>query len=96
LAHNQNEPTSLQMAGLIIVPQMIAALLSPWVGYHSERFGQARPARLSARCDARDDPVAQNLRRQFVLGMRDLGCLEGRDYASIRAAKREPPAKYPS
>jgi len=40
LAHNQNEPTSLQMAGLIIVPQMIAALLSPWVGYHSERFGR--------------------------------------------------------
>jgi MFS family permease len=40
LAHNQNEPTSLQMAGLIIVPQMIAALLSPWVGYHSERCGR--------------------------------------------------------
>ncbi len=30
---------------------------------------------------ARTDPVEQNLRRQFVLGMRDLGYLEGRDYA---------------
>jgi putative ABC transport system substrate-binding protein len=29
---------------------------------------------------ARTDPVAQNLRRQFVLGMRDLGYIEGRDY----------------
>lgn len=29
---------------------------------------------------ARTDPTVQNLRRQFVLGMRDLGYLEGRDY----------------
>jgi putative tryptophan/tyrosine transport system substrate-binding protein len=29
---------------------------------------------------ARDDAVIQNLRRQFVLGMRDLGYIEGRDY----------------
>jgi ABC-type uncharacterized transport system substrate-binding protein len=28
----------------------------------------------------RTDPTSQNLRRQFVLGMRDLGYLEGRDY----------------
>jgi MFS family permease len=40
LAHNQNQPASLQTAGLIIVPQLIAALLSPWIGYHSERFGR--------------------------------------------------------
>src|SRR5262249_26041766 len=29
---------------------------------------------------ARADPTTQNLRRQFVLGMRDLGYNEGRDY----------------
>jgi putative ABC transport system substrate-binding protein len=29
---------------------------------------------------AREDPTTQNLRRQFVLGMRDLGYNEGRDY----------------
>jgi hypothetical protein len=29
---------------------------------------------------AREDTAAQNLRRQFVLGMRDLGYVEGRDY----------------
>jgi putative ABC transport system substrate-binding protein len=29
---------------------------------------------------ARPDPTVQNLRRQFVLGMRDLGYNEGRDY----------------
>jgi ABC-type uncharacterized transport system substrate-binding protein len=29
---------------------------------------------------AREDDVTQNLRRQFVLGMRDLGYIEGRDY----------------
>ena len=40
LAHNRDQPASLQMAGLIIAPQIIAALLSPWVGFHSERFGR--------------------------------------------------------
>jgi putative ABC transport system substrate-binding protein len=30
--------------------------------------------------DAPDDVAGQNLRRQFVLGMRDLGYVEGRDY----------------
>jgi MFS family permease len=40
LAKNQGEPTSLLMAGLIVAPQIIAASLSPWVGYHSEKFGR--------------------------------------------------------
>jgi len=45
------------------------------------RAQQSKPVRLGyLQGDARDDPVAQNLRRQFVLGMRDLGYLEGRDY----------------
>jgi MFS family permease len=40
LAQDRDKPTSVLVAGLIIVPQTIAALLSPWVGYHSERFGR--------------------------------------------------------
>jgi MFS family permease len=28
------------IAGLIVTPQLIAAALSPWVGYHSEKFGR--------------------------------------------------------
>ena len=40
LASNQNKPASVLVAGLIIAPQVVAALLSPWVGYHSERFGR--------------------------------------------------------
>jgi hypothetical protein len=40
LAQNQNKPASVLVAGLIIPPQIVAALLSPWVGYHSERFGR--------------------------------------------------------
>jgi hypothetical protein len=33
-------PTSAPVAGLIVVPQIVAALLSHWVGYHSQRFGR--------------------------------------------------------
>jgi MFS family permease len=40
LAHYQNQPTSILMAVLIVAPQIVAALLAPWVGYHSERFGR--------------------------------------------------------
>src|SRR5947209_13730034 len=40
LAQNHNEPASVLMAGLIVVPQLVVGLLSPWVGHHSERFGR--------------------------------------------------------
>jgi MFS family permease len=40
LAQNKNAPTSALVAGLIIVPQIVAAVLSPWVGYHSKRLGR--------------------------------------------------------
>jgi MFS family permease len=40
LAQDHNGPTSLLMAGLIIVPQLVVGLLSPWVGYHSEKWGR--------------------------------------------------------
>src|SRR5215468_4219798 len=40
LAQSKTEYASLLMAGLIVVPQIVAALLSPWVGYHSEKWGR--------------------------------------------------------
>jgi MFS family permease len=40
LALDHNKPTSLLMAGLIVVPQIVVGLLSPWVGYHSEKWGR--------------------------------------------------------
>jgi MFS family permease len=40
LAERQHEPTSVLMAGLIVAPQLVVGLLSPWVGHHSERFGR--------------------------------------------------------
>src|SRR5246500_5442872 len=39
LAQSDAEYASLFMAGLIVVPQIVVALLSPWVGYHSEKWG---------------------------------------------------------
>jgi MFS family permease len=32
--------SSIWMSGLIIVPQIVVAILSPWVGYHSEKQGR--------------------------------------------------------
>jgi MFS family permease len=40
LAQDKFQSSSLLMAGLIITPQIIAAVLSPWVGYYSEKFGR--------------------------------------------------------
>ena len=40
LAQDKNKSASLLMAGLIVTPQIIAASLSPWVGYYSEKFGR--------------------------------------------------------
>ena len=40
LARNQSGPPSVLMAGLIAVPQIVTAVISPWVGYHSEKFGR--------------------------------------------------------
>src|ERR1700758_848113 len=40
LAQAKNQSASLLMAGLIVPPQIIAAALSPWVGYYSEKFGR--------------------------------------------------------
>lgn len=40
LARDKNQPTSLLLGGLIVTPQIIAALLSSWVGYYSEKFGR--------------------------------------------------------
>ena len=40
LALDKNSSASLLLAGLIVTPQIIAAALSPWIGYHSEKFGR--------------------------------------------------------
>ena len=40
LARNHSGPPSVLMAGLIAVPQIVTALVSPWIGYHSEKFGR--------------------------------------------------------
>jgi MFS family permease len=36
----QSEAANLQMSSLIIVPQIVVAILAPWVGYHSEVRGR--------------------------------------------------------
>jgi MFS family permease len=40
LAQDKFQSSSLLMAGLIVTPQIIAAVLSPWIGYYSEKFGR--------------------------------------------------------
>jgi len=40
LALDKDPSGSLLVAGLIVTPQIIAAILSPWIGYHSEKFGR--------------------------------------------------------
>jgi MFS family permease len=40
LAQDKSKLASLLTAGLIVIPQLIAAVLSPWIGYHSEKFGR--------------------------------------------------------
>lgn len=40
LAQNTKQEGSLWMSGLIAVPQIVVAILAPWVGYHSERKGR--------------------------------------------------------
>jgi MFS family permease len=40
LAHDKGQPDAVLLAGLIVTPQIVAAGLSPWVGYYSEKFGR--------------------------------------------------------
>jgi MFS family permease len=40
LAHSKIENSTLFMAGLIVVPQVVVAILSPWIGYWSELWGR--------------------------------------------------------
>jgi MFS family permease len=40
LATTMSDQGSLGMSGLIIVPQIVVAILAPWIGYHSERKGR--------------------------------------------------------
>ena len=40
LSRSIQHQASLWMAGLIIAPQIVVAILAPWVGYHSEKKGR--------------------------------------------------------
>jgi MFS family permease len=40
LAQEETDHASLFMAGLIVIPQFVVALLSPWVGYYSDKWGR--------------------------------------------------------
>jgi MFS family permease len=40
LATNTATASSVWIAGLIIVPQIVVAIFAPWVGYHSEKRGR--------------------------------------------------------
>ena len=40
LVQSKAPSASLMMASLIVIPQILVAILSPWVGYHSEKWGR--------------------------------------------------------
>ena len=40
LAHSKVSQSPLFMAGLLIVPQVVVAILAPWIGYWSELWGR--------------------------------------------------------
>jgi MFS family permease len=40
LAKTHATGSSIWMSGLIIIPQIVVAILAPWVGYHSEKRGR--------------------------------------------------------
>ena len=40
LAKSNSNGTALWMSGLIVAPQIVVALLAPWVGFHSEKRGR--------------------------------------------------------
>jgi MFS family permease len=40
LARSQATSSSIWISGLIIIPQIVVAILAPWVGYHSEKRGR--------------------------------------------------------
>ena len=40
LAKSNSNGTPLWMSGLIVAPQIVVALLAPWVGFHSEKRGR--------------------------------------------------------
>jgi putative ABC transport system substrate-binding protein len=60
------------------IRSMGGAAISWPVAAWAQQKKPVRPGYLEG--GAREDATVQNLRRQFVLGMRDLGYVEGRDY----------------
>src|SRR5262249_61691303 len=47
LAHSTVANSTLFMAGLIVAPQLLVAILAPWIGYWSELWGR-KPVLLAA------------------------------------------------
>jgi predicted MFS family arabinose efflux permease len=46
LASTRGDHAALWMSGLVVVPQIVVAILAPWVGFHSEKRGR-RPLLLA-------------------------------------------------
>jgi MFS family permease len=40
IAHSLGQDAALWMSGLLIIPQVVVAILAPWVGFHSEKRGR--------------------------------------------------------
>jgi len=40
IAHSLGQHAALWMSGLLIIPQVVVAILAPWVGFHSEKRGR--------------------------------------------------------
>jgi MFS family permease len=40
VAHSKVGSPLMLMSGLIVIPQILTALVAPWIGYYSERFGR--------------------------------------------------------
>ena len=40
IAHSLGQHAALWMSGLLIIPQVVLAILAPWVGFHSEKRGR--------------------------------------------------------
>jgi MFS family permease len=53
LATTRGDHAAIWMSGLIVVPQVVVAILAPWVGFHSEKRGRTNPQWHNRRGDRR-------------------------------------------
>ena len=64
LGHSKLALSSLFMAGLIIVPQVVVAVLAPWIGYWSELWGRKPLLLLDRVGDQREQQGAHGFDRE--------------------------------